>query len=74
MSSTKLKKKKKRTVRTATSVWVSQHVVLDHPLVALMYKNIACVAHLHRKLKIFGTTWLVFKTESFQHNDAHNHR
>jgi hypothetical protein len=59
MSSTKLKKKK-RTVRTATSLWVSQHVVLDHPLVALLYKNIAYVAHLHRKLKIFGTTWLQF--------------
>lgn len=35
-------------------------LVLDYPLVALMYKNIACVAHLHRQLKIFGTTWLQF--------------
>lgn len=34
--------------------------MLDHPLVALLYKNIASVTHLHRKLKIFGTTWFQF--------------
>jgi hypothetical protein len=60
------KREWERTVRTAISLWASQHVVLDHPLVSLMYKNIACVAHLHRKLKIFGTTWLQFlKLEVF---------
>jgi len=41
-----------------------------------MYKNIACVVHLHRKLKIFGTTWLQFlKLKVFNtmmHTITHN--
>jgi len=65
----------KKKLRTATSLWASQHVVLDLPLGGLdVQEHSICCTLPQKTQNIWHHMDPVYKTESFQHNDAHNYR